>query len=481
MNIKFITTLVCAISFHFALSQVDPMSTRMYKTDKYGKVVIDTNYRPPQNLKRIVTKAVESTTLLLDANDVYVHPGNTQLEVHISINKQNPNRLIASANTYIGHASQGYYYSNDGGITWAGNDILENSANPNNPNLNWINGDPSTAIDVNGKTFIETIIYDGEGIGSQNSINGSTNWTQLASAVPNSGVAFQNFDKPMIAIDNEANSPYVNNYYCAWTDFTGGVNNRKVVLNRSINSGGAFTIPITLKNGFGQGTSVQTGPNGEVYVCWADYDFGEVGAKGLGFTKSIDGGSSFSSYSRSFNYIGIRDYSLTPTFNNARMNDFPVMAVDKSSTNKRGRIYVCYPTKENGLANGKSIVEVRYSDNEGSTWSNPVMASLTVANQSFFPWITVDDCDGDVYLVYFSFDTQTNYETNTYVAHSSDGGITWENQKVSDVSHIFAPLNGPAIPQGYISDYIGITAYKGKASQFGLMTEMVRINYIVHK
>lgn len=78
----------------------------------------------------------------LDAqNQMVVNPGtdirmapnldiNTQCEVHISIDKNHPNNLILTANTYdqtLSYAEEGYYYSNNGGATWNGSDDFPNA------------------------------------------------------------------------------------------------------------------------------------------------------------------------------------------------------------------------------------------------------------------------------------------------------------------------------------------------------------------
>ncbi len=173
---------------------------------------------------------------------------------------------------------------------------------------------------------------------------------------------------------------------------------------------------------------------------------------------------SFAAYRRVLNYTGIRASSNPdPLFNQIGVNDFPAMAVDKSNGPHRGRIYVVLPIKENG--NGKAVIGFTFSDNQGGTWSAPTTISIPTGRQNFFPWITVDDydCSGDVWVTYYSFDTPSGFTTNTYVTHSIDGGATWESQKVSDVGHITAPINDNIFRIGYAGDYIGITAFGGKA------------------
>jgi len=393
-----------------------------------------------------------------DNSDIKIFPSaNTQSEVHISINRANPNILLASANTYnpnTENQNQGYYYSIDGGNTWQGADALQNS-----PARVW--GDPSTAISANGRMYISTINYYSGGYSIQNSANNGTTFSALVA----SATGVSNFDKEMIAADDQPNSPFVNNVYCSWTNFSAGYGN--IEFNRSVDNGGTFSTPITLKNGngWGQGANVQTGPNGEIYVCWADYNVDEYGnyltpAAGLGFVSSANGGVSFTNYQRVFIYNGIRtSFNPISIFGNIKMNDFPSMAVDKSNSTVRGRIYVCYPEFD---ANQRSIIRVRASDNKGVTWTNPITVSIANATQSFFPWITVDQFAGDILVAYYAFDNPSvNYSTNTYVAHSSDGGITWENMKISDVAHITAPI--PYYSSGYSGDYIGIAAYGGRA------------------
>ncbi len=150
------------------------------------------------------------------------------------------------------------------------------------------------------------------------------------------------FDKEMIAIDNSPGSPYKNNFYCAWTDFTSSTAMDGYVKFNSLPAGSStFSPAITLRgnNGVGQGVNVQTGPNGEVYVCWADYP-GSLPATGIGFVKSSDGGQTFSSASIAFSYSGIRVTKSLDSRFNSRVNDFPSMAVDKSNGPHRGRIYI---------------------------------------------------------------------------------------------------------------------------------------------
>ena len=393
-----------------------------------------------------------ANTNAIDATDVNIFPSsNPQAEVHISINKLFPSNVLASANTYTSSSNynQGYYYTNNEGNSWQGSDVLPNSG------LGF--GDPSTCFDAQGNGYLVSMAPDS----NNSAVDGyfvhktNTQCTSWLTKTRGTGI-LPNFDKEMVTADNTPSSPYVNNFYSAWTDFS---NPYSVKFNKSVDGTNTFSNPIILKNGFGQGTNVQTGPNGEVYVCWADYGNGTVPANGIGFAKSNDGGTSFIT-SVAFPYSGIRILGTNPLFNNIRVNDFPAMAVDKSCGTNRGKIYIVYPTKENG--NGKAIIQVRSSSNNGSTWSTPITVSISTGLQSWLPWIAVDDTTGVVSVIYYCFDAASGFTTNTYVAYSFDGGISFSNLKVSDQSHITASIPGPFAP-GYAGDYIGIASYGGKA------------------
>ncbi len=398
-----------------------------------------------------------------DNADVRIFPSDRpQSEIHLSINKQNPQVLLLSANTFPQFNSwQGAYWSTDGGVNWNGGDDLPNGA--------FGRGDPSTAFDAAGNGYVATMnaatLFADEANGylMQRTNNNGAAWQPQ---VAGTGV-LNGFDKEMIVADDVPTSPFANNIYCSWSILVGNPANDLVQFNRSTNQGGNFSVPITLKTGWGQGTNVQTGPNGEVYVCWADYNNSTTDwtSKGLGFCRSTDGGLNFNAFQRVITYTGIRTFNATtnndqnPDFNMTRVNDFPSMAVDKSNGNHRGRIYVALPVRENG--NGRAIIQISFSDNQGTTWSTPTTVSIANGRQSWFPWIAVDDANGNFFVIYYSLDEATGFNTNTYVASSNDGGATFVNQRVSDVNHVTGQI--AEFGGGYAGDYIGITAHSGRA------------------
>jgi len=111
-----------------------------------------------------------------DGTDIAVYPednssySNIQSECHISVDRNNPNNIILSTNSYDyslpleSSHQQGYYYSNDGGLTWSGSDDFPNAptftVNPGygtTYTTTEVGGDPSTAIDANGNEYIADV------------------------------------------------------------------------------------------------------------------------------------------------------------------------------------------------------------------------------------------------------------------------------------------------------------------------------------
>jgi len=384
-----------------------------------------------------------------DFPDVLVLPSTiAQSEVNISISPLNHSLLLLSFNSSIslGDDRQGYAYSVDGGMTWTGNNQLQN--NPSSI------GDPMTSFDDNGNAYIGGLLFNYStnntyGIFLQNSTNNGQVWNSYISPTNENGGE----DKEMIYTDTSYTSPYKNSIYCGWAE------NGNPTINYLSLGGQQFSTPLTLSTDISNGLNVQSGTNGDVYVCWADYgSFSnyKFPASSIWFAKSTDGGKTFPTIHIAFAYTGIAPQGDLgdPKFNETRVNDFPSMAVDKSNGINKGRIYIVYPEEVNNAA----VIQLRYSDNEGLNWSNDQTISPNNFQQSFFPWISIDNTNGDIYIAYLAFDQSSGFTTDTYVAYSNNGGSSFSTVKVSDVSHITQPISGY-----YAGDYIGITAYCNKA------------------
>lgn len=118
-------------------------------------------------------------------------------------------------------------------------------------------------------------------------------------------------------------------------------------------------------------------------------------------------------------------------------------------------------TADGSCSGGKSTstdVFVSKSTDGGVTWSAPAKITNDPADHdNWFPWITVSD-NGWVWAVYYDRRLSGNsvHATDAWVALSRNGGASWQEFRVSDVSSdFFTAFQGSP---SFIGDYNGIAA-----------------------
>jgi hypothetical protein len=379
---------------------------------------------------------------------------STQSETSVDVHPTDNSIIFCSANAtpwpVSGIYGTGVYWSLDGASTWTAFD---------NPPFGSNSGDPVSVIGSNGY-FYENYISNPGGQGISRSTDNGATWTSYTVA-PNPGSLA---DKNHMMVDKKSGSPYENRLYCSWTDF-GGVNSDDVVLRWSSNFGQNWSASsINLSNSLSpgshaQGTNVQTGPNGEVYVTYAIYDAWPGGEDAIGFSKSTDGGATWT-HARIYSAVNFGIRGNLSSKSGIRVASFPVMAVDRTSGTYSGNIYICWPQRGVSPAGTDPDIVLIKSTDGGSTWSSPVRVNDDAMNNGkdqYFPWCTVDQSTGQLMLVFYDSRDVSNNQADVYMARSLDGGNTFENFKVSDAPHTPAPISGLA--SGYAGDYIGLAAH----------------------
>ena len=382
-------------------------------------------------------------------------------EPSIAVNPRNPRQVVA-AYQVPAHIA----YSEDSGDSWR----LASSVAPKNYK---ISGDVSVTYDAQGHAILCYIAFDKlgtanywghnatrNGIFIKRSLDGGKSWEENAIPViehaTQPGIPFE--DKPYIVADN-TNSPYSGNLYVGWTQFT--LTKSVILFSSSTDGGKTWSSPMEIStheglprddNGSVEGFTGAVGPDGTLYVVWAD-------GSSIAFTESRDGGRSFSRSRKILDtapsYFDVEDVS--------RSNGFPQIGIDPRG--KNGVLYVTWSDYRNGDVD----VFCSTSRDRGRKWSPAVRVnsdSIHDGADQFFQWLAVDPQNGTANVIFYDRrEDPQNVKTKVTLARSDDGGGTFANYLWSE-----EPFAGN---RQFIGDYLGIAAWRGQV--YGVWTEVAPV------
>jgi len=364
-------------------------------------------------------------------------------EPSISMNPRNPDLLLAGANT------NSYYYSIDGGHNWTRGTLTSAE--------NGVWGDPCIIVDTAGAFYFLHLSNPASGnwidrIVSQKYDILANEWT-TDSYMGLNGTKAQ--DKEWAVVDSASNTIYV-----TWTQFdeygTSAPDKfSNILFSKSTDAGTTWTPAMQINKVSGdcvdsdnttEGAVPAVGPEGQVYVAWS-------GPAGIVFDRSLDGGETWLEEDIFISdQPGGWDYNVPGIM---RCNGLPVTCCDISATSvNKGTIYVNWTDQRNGTQNPD--VWLAKSTDGGDTWTPPMRVNDDDTDKAqFFSWMTIDQANGDVYIVYYDRRNYDNESTDVYLAHSTDGGETFSNFKISE---------SPFIPYSsiFFGDYTNIVAYNGR-------------------
>jgi hypothetical protein len=403
-------------------------------------------------MKRIYLTYILLTGIILNSNsfsqyqNIRIDGSQSQQpeEVTIAINPLNPDIIAAAAN--IDH----FYLSTNGGLNWSESHLSS---------MLGVWGDPVVLFDSLGNLYYSHLSNPVSGywidrIVVQKSTNNGLTWNEGAGV----GYVFpKNQDKEWMAVDF-SQSPYKGNIYMTWTEFddygSSGINDSsRIKFSKSEDKGITWSSSITISDVSGncidsdnttEGAVPCVSPDGEIYVSWA-------GPLGLVFDKSTDGGETWGSDIFVSDMPGGWDFDVPGIY---RCNGMPITMCDISNSPDRGTIYIVWADQRNGTTN--TDIFLSKSTDKGNTWSIPVKVNNdATARHQFFVWSTIDQSTGHLWFVFYDRRNTTGSETDVYAAKSTDGGVTFDNFKISETP--FTPTSGV-----FFGDYTNIAAFNGK-------------------
>lgn len=373
-----------------------------------------------------------------------------QNEPSIAVDPENPLNLVIGAHDYRAVFKRaGVFASFDGGLTWSS--ALLHELDPELAHYQ-AQGDSAIAAYRHGVFYYSYIDHNGNDdknrIVVARSDDGGLTWPSHGVPVdhPSANSAFFE-DKPYLAVDT-TKGPFDGRVYVSWVHISTRGNLWPQILFSSSSDGAmTFSAPAALgpRTPGVTGPQPVVGPEGQVYVVWRSLNT-------IRLDVSLDGGVTFG-----LDRLVAHSMPLPSPLPGAlfRVAPFPSLAVDHTETRTRGRLYVVW-ADANGVGQGPDVLLASSLD-QGDTWSQPVRVSDdTNGSFQFFPWVVVGP-DGTVSVVFHDQrDTPGSPRYHTSVAHSFDGGLSFQpNVRISaEASDATLGEFGGT----FIGDYIGICA-----------------------
>jgi hypothetical protein len=394
-------------------------------------------------------------------------------EEAIAVNPTNPNNIVVVTN--VGHREAGLEagmfagVSFDGGQTWATRLI------GNNDNLGDACCDPSLSFDQHGNLFL-TYLYQVENVvpvalstdGGLSfhlvaNIGAGGSATASRSGTDDRGL-FRFVDQPTITAGEDE----------AWVIFNAGgpmvATGARVT---GIGQVGSFA-PVEVVSGTNNCTygDVAIGPSGQVMNVCTLTETGQGGGK---LFVSVDpdrlGPAPFGKrVSVTDTHIG--GFDFIPPQPDRSVDAEPGLAWDRTGGPHNGRVYLVY-TLEVKNESDNTDIEVRYSDDDGATWSAPVRVNDdATANSQFLPKISIDPTTGNIAVIWYDSrqdlgtggpgDTNgiPNDDAQVWGAFSTDGGRTFTPNVMISAGTSNSPDSGNGIDYG---DYSGLSFFGGIA------------------
>jgi hypothetical protein len=389
-------------------------------------------------------------------------------EETVAVNPTNPKNIVIVTN--VDHPAAGLFegVSFDSGATWTTKLIGDND------NLGDACCDPSLSFDKYGNLFM-TYLYNVEiQVPIALSTDGGLSFNLIANIAKPSKQSlqasgerrglFRFVDQPTITTGEGE----------VWVVFNGG---GPIVATGAPVTGpgqvGSFitpeVVPGTNNCTYGD---VSIGPTGQVMQVCTLTESGQGGGK-LFVNVDPDGLDPAGFGTRVFvteTHVG--GFDFIPAQPDRSVDAEPGLAWDRTGGPHNGRVYLVYTLEHPNESNNMDIY-VRFSDNEGATWSGPVRVNDDhTTNSQFLPKISLDPTSGNLAVVWYDSrndlgtggagdtDGVPNDDAQFWGAFSTDGGQTFSSNIQISAGTSNSHDSGNHIDYG---DYTGLSFYGGIA------------------
>lgn len=338
----------------------------------------------------------------------------------------------------------------------------QNARYTTNGGINWILNNPSyhssTCCDPWSTYTGNGVLLYASGVTGQYVYRSTDNGLSWSAPI----LTVNGNDRNHISAEYTGTGPYANYAYAGITPGNFG---------RSTDAGLTWTTTFNPSN-TQPGCYIAVGPNDTINGGCVIYvtNTGTTAARTYNFYRSTNGGSNFTLMSSQnfVGYIGSLNTAGRFVINNARTAPHPKIAMDNSNGPFRGRLYLVYATNDppgNGM---KPDVWLRYSTDQGATWSAQTRindnADPTSSDQ-WFPEIYCDRTTGTLYIHWY--DDRNNpsaFGVDVYATYTTDGGSTFApNQRLTNQTFLYPNPGCSPNSNCYRGDYTSITGNSAAA------------------
>jgi hypothetical protein len=233
--------------------------------------------------------------------------------------------------------------------------------------------------------------------------------------------------------------------WISWTAFDGTIHASGAPVT-GLGQVGVFSPDQTIPgaNRFGDYGDTAIGPDGQVFVVYQNPTGGEGPATVYGAFDSDGLGPQGFAAPKVIQTTNVGGFDFIPAQSGRSIDAEAGLAWDRTGGARNGRLYFIYVSEEPAESSDTDI-QSRYSDDNGTTWSNSVRVNDdTGTNSQFNPKIQLDSTTGNIAVAWYDArndlgdngraDTngRPNDDIMIYSSVSKDGGLTFEpNQRLS--------------------------------------------------
>jgi uncharacterized repeat protein (TIGR01451 family) len=377
-------------------------------------------------------------------------------ESAVAVNPNNTQQIAVMSNGIAGDAGLPLSFSSNGGQTWTRTVFATGAGGDGRPTACC---DPTLSWDEHGNLFVGYLQRNPRTIELYVTNDLGANFTNLG---PVDTGAAGSLDQPTVVAGE-------NSVWVTWRDDSGGIAAR----------GRSVTGPLTF-GAWGPEQDVSTagnygdvaiGPNGEVMVVYQDQAGGQGPTNIIVHTDADGLGAGGFGAGVTVTSSNVGGFDFLPAQPSRSVDAEAGLAWDRTGGARNGRVYLVYTDETPNESNNTDIF-VRFSDNNGATWSAATRVNNDAGtNSQMLPKIALDQTSGVVGVSFYDargdtgggpsatdLDGTANNDVTLFASWSTDGGATWAaNVAVAD-----APTNGYAMNGGQqLGDFTGLAFHGG--------------------